>query len=167
MIGVPYDWCAELARTDDDVLGTALAQVKRPPSVASVRHLRVRETHAGDLERWHLFVAVVFESDDDANDPEMIERTHWQFADRLAKQCAVFSGAYPFIERFARADRRLRAYHRPREGVELPLPPPRPAAVIVAPPVKRSAKETSTDEPAAATPPEHVPPAPTKQGSLF
>lgn len=176
----PYSWCAELARADDDVIGTALAQVRRPPGVASVRHLRVRETYegakretyAGDLERWHLFVAVVFEEPADANALSLtvpgaqrpIEETHWQFALALHRAAEKFTGTWATLERFLVADARLRAWHKPAPGVELPLPPPRAPAVTVGGPQARR-HEAPTDAPAPPAP-SPLPPA-TSQRSLF
>lgn len=177
----PYAWCAELARADDDVLGTALAQVRRPPGVSSVRHKRVRETYenakretyAGDLERWHLFIAVVFEEPADANAmsetvpgaQRPVEETHWQFALALHQAAERYTGAWATLERFLVADARLREWHKPAPGVVLPLPPPRAPSVTVG--GARATKHETPAEALAPPSPSPQPQAPTTQRSLF
>lgn len=182
MIGKPYDWCAGLANASDDVLGAALAEALRQRPTPGVRGVRFRRERwldgegrpfHGDLERWTLHVAVIFDDPDVASDPRMVEQTHWQLARSLHATVERYTGVCPNLERFGVADPKLREYRAPSPGVTLPLPPPRPSSVTVGGP--RATAQEPAQEPAQAraepprapAPPPAPAAAPSGQGSLF
>lgn len=157
----PYGWCAVLAAANDDVLGTALAQVAdrhrpRHPELVEVLHYRHRAAAETSGTPWFLFVAAVMTGEPSGD----LADTHAALARDLWAVCLLWTHTVPTLRRFAPGAPQPARYHRPAARLDvLPPPPPeRPRPVPVAP-----AKAVERVAPEAPKPPA----APPAQKGLF
>lgn len=151
----PHPFYAVLAAANDDVLGTALAEVAarhrpRSPELLEVTHYR-HPTVESTGTAWFLFIAVVMGGDlegDLADTHPSLARDLWEVSLRWTHQVPMR------FRKFPPGHPSLVHYHRTPPGVVLPASPPERPRPTYAAPAKRPEPEAPPVKPIPAAVPE-------------